>query len=74
MELSPVIPLNSCHRFCGMELKHTKRFLALSRHFTAMSAVAFPVDMVRVTSLLTYATKKTEVLLPLVYVPFLYAV
>jgi hypothetical protein len=24
-------PLDSCHRFCGLELEHTKRFLRLSR-------------------------------------------
>jgi hypothetical protein len=45
------------HGFCGMELEHTKRFLRLSRHFTAMSTVALLVVIVGVTSLLSHATK-----------------
>jgi hypothetical protein len=56
MELPPKTPLNSGHRFCEMELEHTKRFLGLSRHFTVMSTVAFLVVIVGVTSLFPHAT------------------
>jgi hypothetical protein len=57
MELSPKTSLNNGHIFCGMELEHTKRFLGLSYHFTAMSTVTPLVAIVRVTSLLSHATK-----------------
>jgi hypothetical protein len=57
MELPPKTPLNSDHRFCGMELEHTKRFPGLSRHFTSMSTVARLVAIVGVTSFLPHATK-----------------
>jgi hypothetical protein len=56
MERPLEAPLNSGLRFCGMELKYTKRFLRLSRHFTAISTVALIVAIVVVTSLLWHAT------------------
>jgi hypothetical protein len=56
MELPPKTPLNSGHRFCGMELEHTKLFLRLSR-FTALSAVALLVAIVGITLLLPHAMK-----------------
>jgi hypothetical protein len=56
MELPPKIPLNSGHRFCGMKLVHTIRFLGLSRHFAAVSTVAPLVAIAAVTSLLPHAT------------------
>jgi hypothetical protein len=57
MELHPKTSLNVALRFCAMELEHTKHFLGLSRHFTAMSAVALLVAMVGITSLLPHTTK-----------------
>jgi hypothetical protein len=36
MELHPETLFSSCDRFCGLELEHAKRFLGLSRHFTAL--------------------------------------
>jgi hypothetical protein len=39
IELPPKTPLNSVHRFFGMELEHTKLFLGLSSHFNAKSTV-----------------------------------
>jgi hypothetical protein len=49
--MDPVLktPFKSCHRFFGMELKHTKCFLRLSCHFTAMSTVALLVVLSGVT-------------------------
>jgi hypothetical protein len=52
MELPPKTLLNSGHRLCGMELEHTKCFLGLSRHFTAIPTVALIVATDGVTSLL----------------------
>jgi hypothetical protein len=60
MELPPKTPLKSGHTFCGMELEHTKRFLGLSRHFTAASTLALQVAVVGVTSLLPHATKNVS--------------
>jgi hypothetical protein len=57
MELPPKTPLNSGHRFCGMELEHTKHFLGLSSYFTVTSRVMLLVAIVGVTSLLPHATK-----------------
>jgi hypothetical protein len=59
MSLPPKILLNTDHRFCGMELEHSKRFLALSRHITAVSTIALIVAIVGVTSLLPHATLRT---------------
>jgi hypothetical protein len=50
MELPPKTPLNSGHRFCGMELEPTKHFFGLSRHFAAMSSLAPIVVIVGVVS------------------------
>jgi hypothetical protein len=66
MELLPKCLLNSGHRFCGMELEHTKHFLRLSHHFTAMSTVALLMPIVGVMPLLSHATNVSEVLLQLV--------
>jgi hypothetical protein len=57
MELPQKTPLNSGHRFCGMELEHTNRFLVLSRHFTAMSTVVLLVTIVGVMSPFPLVTK-----------------
>jgi hypothetical protein len=65
MDLPPVKPLNSGHRYCGTELQCTKL------HFTAVLAVAFLVDVARGTSLLLRAI--AEGLLPVIYVLYLYA-
>jgi hypothetical protein len=54
MKLSAEVPLSNGHRFLVMEVEHTKRFLGLSRHFTALSVVALLVAIVVVTSLLRY--------------------
>jgi hypothetical protein len=56
MELPPKSPLNSGHRFCGMKLEHTKRFIGFSRHFTAMLTVALLVAIVGMTSILQHVT------------------
>jgi hypothetical protein len=76
MELPPKTLLtNSSHKFCGTELKHTKCFFGLSRHFTTMSVAALLVAIVGVTSPLLHRTKKLfKVLLPVVKVSFLYAI
>jgi hypothetical protein len=57
MELPPKSKLNSGHRFCGMELEHTKRFLSLIHHFTAVSTVALLLAVIGLTSFLPHATK-----------------
>jgi hypothetical protein len=51
MELPPKNQLNSGHRFCGMKLEHTKRFLGFTIHFFALL-----VAIIGITSLLPHAT------------------
>jgi hypothetical protein len=73
MELLLETSSNSGHGFCGMKHEHTKRFLGLSRHFTAMSTVALLVAIVADAALLPHGTNLFEVLLPMVQVSLLYA-
>jgi hypothetical protein len=58
MDLSWKALLNSGHRFCGLELKHTELFLRLSRHFTATSAVVV-LEAIGIMYLLPHATKNS---------------
>lgn len=53
-ELLPETLLNSDHKLSEMKHEHTKRFLGLGRHFTAVSTVALLVNVVGVTSLLPW--------------------
>jgi hypothetical protein len=53
----PQTSFNSGHRFYGMELEHTKRFLGLSRPFTAIPTVTLLVAIVGVTPPLPHAKK-----------------
>jgi len=56
-EFSLKSPQNNGHIFCGTELKERRCVRELSRHFTAMSTVAFIVAVVGIKSLLSHATQ-----------------